>query len=92
MKRSAFLCLALCLSACDSPKTQTQTTQPAGTQAAEPAQTPAASSSAPAAKIGGTLRVMTHDSFAVSEGLLASFQEKYGVKVELIKGATPAQC
>jgi thiamine transport system substrate-binding protein len=32
-----------------------------------------------------TLRVMTHDSFAISEGVLAAFQEQYNAHVEFIK-------
>ncbi|MFZ6002824.1 MAG: thiamine ABC transporter substrate-binding protein [Actinomycetota bacterium] len=33
-----------------------------------------------------TLRLLTHDSFALSEGVLAAFTEDTGIKVELIQG------
>lgn len=42
-------------------------------------------------KIGGTLKVMTHDSFALSDGLLKKFEEQTGVKVELIKAGDAGQ-
>jgi thiamine transport system substrate-binding protein len=32
-----------------------------------------------------TLKVMTHDSFAISEGVLAAFQDQYNARVEFIK-------
>lgn len=33
-----------------------------------------------------TIRLLTHDSFALSDGLLAGFTERTGIEVELIKG------
>lgn len=33
-----------------------------------------------------TIRLLTHDSFALSDGLLAGFTKRTGIKVELIKG------
>ena len=33
-----------------------------------------------------TLRLLTHDSFALSDGLLAAFTEETGIEVELIQG------
>lgn len=35
---------------------------------------------------GGTVRLLTHDSFALSDGLLDAFSEETGIDVELIQG------
>jgi thiamine transport system substrate-binding protein len=35
--------------------------------------------------VGGTLRVITHDSFVVSDAVLAQFEAQSGVKVEIVK-------
>jgi thiamine transport system substrate-binding protein len=54
--------------------------------------TPAATPSAPAATptagptaAGPTLRVMTHDSFSISQGVLAEFEKQCGCQVEFLK-------
>ena len=48
--------------------------------------TPSPSQASPSVKESPqTLRVMTHDSFAISEGVLAAFQEQYNAHVEFIK-------
>jgi len=71
---SLLLALSLFLSACAG----------AATPAPAPAQTPP-----PAAPAAGspprTLRVMTHDSFAMSEAVLAKFETANNVKVQFIK-------
>lgn len=36
-------------------------------------------------QVTNTLRVMTHDSFAISESVLKVFEEQYGVKVQFLK-------
>ncbi|HEY5155553.1 MAG TPA: thiamine ABC transporter substrate-binding protein [Acidimicrobiales bacterium] len=35
--------------------------------------------------VGGTLRVVTHDSFVVSDTVLAQFEAETGIKVEIVK-------
>lgn len=35
--------------------------------------------------VGGSLRVVTHDSFAVSDSVLAEFEAQTGIKVEIVK-------
>jgi len=35
---------------------------------------------------GGTVRLLTHDSFVLSDGVLESFTEETGIEVELIQG------
>ncbi len=35
---------------------------------------------------GATIRLLTHDSFAVSDGVLAAFTDETGIEVELIQG------
>ena len=49
-------------------------------QTANPTTTAAPTSSAPA-----ELRVMTHDLFAVSEGIIQAFQDRYNVNVHFLK-------
>jgi thiamine transport system substrate-binding protein len=40
---------------------------------------------------GTTLRVITHDSFNVSESVLQSFEDRTGITVELVKGGDAVQ-
>ncbi len=72
MKRLFFplLVLSVLLAACGTPAT------PAETQAAVPLATPAEAS---------TLTVMTHDSFAASEGVIQEFEQANNVKVSFVK-------
>ena len=60
--------------------------QPAQEQNAQPAE-PAAMPEPPATPTGeiSELTVMTHDSFAVSEGVIAEFETRYNAKVSFLK-------
>lgn len=49
-----------------------------------PTPTPTATA-VPKEIVGRTLRVMTHDSFDISEEILRAFEEKHGVKVEILE-------
>jgi thiamine transport system substrate-binding protein len=69
---SALLCLAMLASCASAGATSTgpaATFAPAATEAAAPR----------------LLRVMTHDSFAVSDSLMAEFEKQNNVKVEVLK-------
>jgi thiamine transport system substrate-binding protein len=69
--------LMLILSGCARAAESTETVQPTqSTQAAEPQGTPAGPR---------TLRVMTHDSFAISEDVLNQFQTENNATVQFIK-------
>lgn len=70
-----FGILALALGACSSRASET-------TQAPGPA---AGGTQPPAAAGERTLRVMTHDSFAISEPVVQAFQQENNVKVQFIK-------
>lgn len=76
---AAALLLVFFLAACSGGGQQET---PAATQAAQPAQTQ------PESGAGGThtLRVLTHDSFAVSEEVLALFESENQAKVEFVMG------
>jgi len=50
------------------------------------ATTPAPSATTPATASPQELRVMTHDSFAVSEEVVAAFESQYNAQVQFIKG------
>lgn len=69
---------AILLAACSS--SGTSATDAAPTDAAAPT----ASSAAPS---GGTVRLLAHDSFAVSEDLLADFTEQTGYTLEIVSGS-----
>jgi len=66
--------------AASAPATSPGTTQPVETSAAAPAAT-----TAPAGAERRTLRVMTHDSFAISENVLAQFESQNNVTVQFLK-------
>jgi thiamine transport system substrate-binding protein len=68
--------LALLLAACAPQAAAPDAQTPAGGETAAPA--------APAAP--ATLKVLTHDSFNVSEGVVQAFEQANGVKLEFIKG------
>ncbi|GHF97289.1 thiamine ABC transporter substrate-binding protein [Deinococcus piscis] len=103
LKPALTLTALLSLSACTAPKPQTETQpqnqqaqsgQASAAQVSSAAGTASASSATPASntdKIGGTLKVITHDSFALSEGLLEGFEKTTGVNVELIKAGDAGQ-
>jgi thiamine transport system substrate-binding protein len=76
---SILLIFALLLAGCASPQaaTQTATSAPTGT-AAQAAPTSAAQAGEP------TLYVMTHDSFAASKDVIASFEQANHAKVQFI--------
>lgn len=96
-----LLLAALILSACPAPATVTPTavvqpttaatpvataaTEPtaAATQAVEPTAAPTAATTTQ--PTGATLTVMTHDSFSVSEGVVAEFQNRCGCSVQFLK-------
>lgn len=69
------------------------TTAPIASETATSAAATSASTAetSPNDKIGGTLRLMTHDSFALSEGMLKRFEDQTGVKVEVIKAGDAGQ-
>lgn len=77
----------LTLTACTAPATES--TDPATSKTATPAEsTPAQTDTAgeqPSEELGGTLRVISHDSFTLSDGMLDQFQQETGVKVERIE-------
>ncbi|MFC6617597.1 hypothetical protein [Deinococcus radiophilus] len=77
----------LTLTACTAPAPES--TDPATSETATPAEsTPAETDTAgeqPSAELGGTLRVISHDSFTLSDGMLDQFQQETGVKVERIE-------
>ncbi|MDO4264446.1 MAG: thiamine ABC transporter substrate-binding protein [Deinococcus sp.] len=41
--------------------------------------------------MGGTLKVISHESFALSDGMIKGFEQQTGVKVELIKAGDAGQ-
>lgn len=54
--------------------------------ACAPQATAPAATTGPAAAAPATLKVMTHDSFNISEGVLAAFEQANAVDVQFIKG------
>ncbi|WP_062462742.1 thiamine ABC transporter substrate-binding protein [Demequina soli] len=68
---AAFASLTLALAACS--------------QASEPGASSSASSSAAPAEAGGTVRLVTHDSWAVPDDVLAAFEAESGLTVELVQ-------
>jgi thiamine transport system substrate-binding protein len=96
-----LLTLAALLSACGGGQSTAPTAAPtsaaAPTDAVAPTAVsePAAPTTAPepteegtaptAAAIGGELRVMTHDSFSISDDVIAEFEQQAGVKVSIIQ-------
>ncbi len=76
--------VGLLLSACTTPPapapTPTAAPQPTAITAATATAAPA-----PTAAGGRTLTVMTHDSFSVSEGVVAEFQKQCGCQVQFLK-------
>jgi len=84
MKRTTFflLCLLIAISlltGCGAPSATPTPTLSPSSSALQPQST--LTSSAPR-----LLKVMTHDSFDMSEALLQVFQDKYNAKVQIIKG------
>ena len=91
--------LSLGLTACSSPEgtnagsaaaSEAGTAAPSDATSAPATSTPATSdaatsSAASSEPLSGTLRVMTHDSFNLSDGMLDKFMAQTGVKVELVK-------
>ncbi|WP_156164986.1 thiamine ABC transporter substrate-binding protein [Demequina silvatica] len=74
---AAFASLTLALAACS------QATEPGASSTAETAD---ATASAPAeAPLGGTVRLVTHDSFYVPDEALAAFEAETGLDVELVQ-------
>lgn len=71
-----LLALGLALSACSGAATPAATSPAPATPGQE---------AAPAASAPRTLRVMTHDSFAMSEAALAKFETANNVKVQFVK-------
>lgn len=91
-----FVVVALLLIGCGQPGAVRPTAPPITTPAASTVpsdaltpeatstgQTPEATS---ASTEGERIVLMAHDSFSVSEGVLAAFQEQTGVKVDVLKG------
>ena len=60
--------------------------EPAPAPAPEPTSPPAPEPTSPPAPEPGEIRVVTHDSFAVSEGIIESFEESTGITVTLLTG------
>jgi thiamine transport system substrate-binding protein len=75
------LLAAATLAACATPAAAPTPTSPADSPPLDGAATPGADS--PFA--GQTLRVMTHDSFAVTEDLLRAFEASTGAKVQILE-------
>ena len=98
-----LLLAAILLSACPGPGSATPTSPaPTGAAAtvappvtAQPSATPDQSveATAPAtvASTGKTLTVMTHDSFSVSEAVVAEFQSQCGCAVQFLKSGDAGQ-
>ncbi len=79
----AILALLAVLTSCVTTPTPTPTAAPAvGATAAAPT---AAATVAPMPATGRTVTVMTHDSFSVSEGVVAAFQAQCGCTVQFLK-------
>jgi thiamine transport system substrate-binding protein len=92
MRRLAlFLTLGLLLAGCGQPGASSPTAPPIVTPAASTVPmdaTPLPATAEPAASpvaAGERLVVMGHDSFNVSEDVLAAFEQETGVKVELLR-------
>lgn len=77
-----LLTLGLLLGGCVTPTPTVAPTPQPFTATATPAATVA---SAPTAAGERTLTVMTHDSFSVSEGVVAAFQARCGCRVQFLK-------
>lgn len=88
----AALLLAALLAGCtDDPDPSADRSDPgsAGAEACAPEDLPAAvtAEDVAAADTGGTrLTLVTHDSFAVSDGILDAFTDETGIEVELLSG------
>jgi thiamine transport system substrate-binding protein len=78
--RAVFLALATTVAACAAPAAPS-TAPVTGTASPSAASSPAAAQ--PFA--GQTLKVMTHDSFAVTDDLLKAFEASTGAKVQVLK-------
>ena len=73
---------ATMLAACATTAAGDPTSAPASSAAAPSAATPSAA--APSA--GGVVRLLAHDSFAVSEDLVADFEARTGLTLEIVTG------
>jgi thiamine transport system substrate-binding protein len=80
MRRLTILFAAVLLAACGQPGASSPTAPPIITP--ETSNVPVATSAPAADK---TLVVMAHDSFSVSESVLAAFEQQYSVKVQVLK-------
>jgi thiamine transport system substrate-binding protein len=45
----------------------------------------ASATTLPGGRIGGTVRLLTHDAFALSKPVLAAFEQRTGIKVQIVK-------
>jgi thiamine transport system substrate-binding protein len=79
----AMLMIGLLLAACGGQPSSAPTSPPAGT-AAPPTAAPVAAT-APVAAGGGTLVVMAHDSFNVSEDVVKAFEQETGASIQVLK-------
>lgn len=82
---AVVLTTAATLAACSSTSADGSATSTAPAAAASTSAPPASSVSEPAAT-GGTVRLLAHDSFAVSKDLIADFEKRTGLKLEIVTG------
>jgi thiamine transport system substrate-binding protein len=82
-----LLVAAFMLAACPAPATVQPTAAPSAAPTQSAAPTLAATDAPPATvpATGATLTVMTHDSFSVSEQVVAAFQAQCGCSVQFLK-------
>lgn len=80
MRKSLIVLLATLLFACGAQ----QTAQPTAAPAAEPTTAPATAAPEAPATESQTLVVMSHDSFNISQEVIAAFEQQEGVKVTIL--------
>lgn len=71
-------------------QTPAMTLEAAATETAAPTEAPATQTAAPSTGTAETLTILTHDSFAASEGVIADFEKQNNVKLSFIKGGDVA--
>ena len=80
----AVLAAALTLAACGGPATGPETADTAESTETSATSAEAAETAEVAAPANGTVTLVTHDSFYLSDGVLAAFTEETGYEVEIV--------
>jgi thiamine transport system substrate-binding protein len=84
---SALALLTLVVAACSTPGPAPATASgPTAIPAPVSTNPPATATAAPSGTIGGSVTLVTHDSFAASDDVIADFEKESGAKLNVLKG------